>query len=58
MSTIIKISSKKSKATVMRELSELSQKGSGKVLKDFFGALPDTFRDPLSYQKQIRNEWE
>jgi len=42
----------------MSELKKLSHKSSKKTLKDFFGALPDTFGDPLAYQKKVRNEWE
>lgn len=58
MSIIIKVSRTKSLESVRKELSIFHKKQAKNMLKDYFGALPSVFGDPLTYQKQIRNEWE
>lgn len=58
MGTILKISKAKKPSEVRKELDELAIKKSGKKLFDYFGALPDTFGDPLKFQKEVRSEWE
>jgi hypothetical protein len=59
MGAIIKISKKSKLEDVRKALLKLAgSKKSRKKLSDFYGALPNTFEDGLTYQQKQRNEWK
>jgi hypothetical protein len=65
MGKIVKISAKNNLTTVRKALKDLhltmaaenARNKKPKTLADFYGSLPDTFGDGLTYQKKIRDEW-
>lgn len=58
MGAIIKISKKSKAEDIHKALLKLAgTKKIKKKLSDFYGALPNTFEDGLTYQQKQRNEW-
>lgn len=60
MGAVVKITKKSNRQAVSKALKKLQQKRTKpavKTLVDFYGLMPDTYPDGLSYQKKIRDEW-
>jgi len=60
MAVVIKITSKTKPGTIQKALRKMAgkkTKPAPKTIADFYGALPHTFEDGLTYQKKQRNEW-
>jgi hypothetical protein len=59
MSVILKINSKTKSETIQKAHTKMRAKKlrKSKTIADFFGTLPTTFEDGLTYQKKQRNEW-
>ncbi|MFM8849140.1 MAG: hypothetical protein ACKOE5_01925 [Cytophagales bacterium] len=58
MAVIIRVTSKTNPKAIQKALTEASKKNRPqKTIADFYGALPTTFEDGLTYQKKLRNEW-
>jgi hypothetical protein len=59
MAVIIKVTSKTKPKAIKQALSKRKKHTpSQKTLADFYGALPKTFEDGLTYQKRLRDEWQ
>ncbi len=59
MAVIIKVNSKTKPKAIQQALSKREKsKPIQKTLADFYGALPKTFEDGLTYQKRLRDEWQ
>lgn len=61
MSVIIKVNGKTKPGAIQKALRKVLQKEKKiekRTIADFYGALPDTFEDGLTYQKKLRNEWQ
>ena len=55
---VIKVSRKSNQKEVHKALRELTaSKTAKKKLSDFYGALPKTYEDGLTYQLKQRDEW-
>lgn len=57
MNSKVSIHSVKEGKKIIRQL-QLKKNKKPKKLSDFLGALPNTFGDPLAYQKKVRSEWD
>lgn len=59
MSIILKVNSKTKSEAIQKAYQKVNTKKAkiNKTIADFFGALPTTFEDGLTYQKKQRNEW-
>ncbi len=56
---VVKISAKNKPEETRKALDKLARKKGKKKkkLSDFYGKMPGTYGNGLSYQKEIRNEW-
>ncbi|GIL23924.1 MAG: hypothetical protein BroJett042_24370 [Bacteroidota bacterium] len=60
MAIIVKVTRKTKPETIQKALRKMAGKraaGNKKTIADFYGALPSTYGDGLTYQKQLRDEW-
>ncbi|MBY0433159.1 MAG: hypothetical protein K2U26_03525 [Cyclobacteriaceae bacterium] len=60
MPVLIKVTRKTKTEAIQKALHKIAGKKRQpykKKIADFFGALPDTFGDGLTYQKKLRDEW-
>jgi hypothetical protein len=60
MAVIVKISGKTKPESVrkaLRKFAKTKKEPVKQTIADFYGALPRTYEDGLTYQKKQRNEW-
>ncbi len=55
---VVFIKKKDSKKQIRAAVKRLSSKSKKLTLSDFYGKLTGKFGDGLTYQKELRNEWD